>query len=505
MSILEQSRVFLRADASAALGIGHVKRCLALADALRSAGFDPILLTRDLGVDTSALARASDVEVRMLPRYPQAAPPDMVIDALQTCEALRDDKVDWVIVDRYDVDAQWHRKVAETLGTRVAAIDDLADRDLAVDLLVDPNPARPDHHVKYAGRLTRPTRLLGGPRFALLGSVYAQAPRHQVSDTVRSVGIFLGGTDPAGLTEVAVRATCDLARFRGAVEVVTTRANPRWAEVRQLATHWPNVRVLLDLPDLAAFFARHDLHIGAGGGASWERCCVGGPTLALVGADNQQAVIPALSDLGAVATLPAGANNTAEVISHELRALIDDPARRRAIVQQARALVDGRGALRVALSMGAARLQMRRVTLDDSRLTHEWRNAPATRAVSRSPDEIPLSSHEQWLGRTLQDSQHLLLMGQIGNVPVGVIRFDAGEPAMTVSLYLDPGLHGLGLGGRLLAEGERAAGKWASGQRRQPAFTATVLPGNYASRRIFEAAGYHFTGSCGVKAATGSC
>jgi UDP-2,4-diacetamido-2,4,6-trideoxy-beta-L-altropyranose hydrolase len=502
VSIVERSRVFLRADASAELGIGHVQRCLALAEALRTAGFEPILLTRNLGVDTDALARARDVEVQVLPTCSPTAPPDMATDAEQTCAALRDEKMDWVVVDRYEVDARWHIQVARALGVRVAAIDDLADRDLAVDLLVDPNPAWPDHRAKYTGRLTRPTRLLGGPRFALLGAVYAQAQRHQVSENVRSIGIFVGGTDPAGLTEVAIRATCDLASFRGAVEVVTTRGNPRWAEVQRLATRRPNVRVLLDLPDLAEFFARHDLHIGAGGGATWERCCVGGPTLALVAADNQRAVVPVLSSLGAVAALPAGAQNAADVIACELRALMDDPERRRALVQRARTLVDGRGALRVALSMGAARLQVRRVTIDDSRLMHDWRNAPATRAVSTGTDEIPLSSHEQWLRLTIGDSQRLLLMGQVGSVPVGVIRFDATESAMAVSLYLDPELHGLGLGGHLLAKGEEAARLWTLRQGRQPAFSATVLPNNETSRRMFEGAGYQFAGNCGVKAAT---
>ena len=57
---------------------------------------------------------------------------------------------------------------------------------------------------------------------------------------------------------------------------------------------------------MAAFFARHDLQVGAGGGATWERCCIGSPMVALVLAANQSMVVSALDCLGALraASLP---------------------------------------------------------------------------------------------------------------------------------------------------------------------------------------------------------
>ena len=52
----------------------------------------------------------------------------------------------------------------------------------------------------------------------------------------------------------------------------------------------------------ADFFGRHDLQIGAGGGATWERCCVGAPSLTLPCSRNQQVVISALAELGILRT-----------------------------------------------------------------------------------------------------------------------------------------------------------------------------------------------------------
>lgn len=512
-------RIAIRVDASARIGLGHLLRCLALAQALRELGVQVGFVTRDLGLDSATRLQAAGFALHRLPA-PSACPvpaepraPAHAAwlgvpasqDADETVAALQSSGPwHWVVVDHYALDAVWHRSVAAATGASIAVIDDLADRPLAAALLVDHNLAESDHRQKYRDRLAPAAAVLGGPRFALLGPAYAQAARCAPGVEVRRIGIFLGGTDPAGLSAVALRACREEAGFRGAIEVVSTRANPRHAELEALAVTWPDTTLSLDLPDLAAFFARHDLQIGAGGGATWERCCIGAPTLALVAAANQLAVVPQLERLGAVAALPASVAPTVETVGQALRALIDNGPWRAALAARARALVDGHGALRVALRLAARSLRVRPATSADSAYMYRWRNHPATRAVSRTAQAIDEADHKRWLARTLADAQRLLLIGEIGARAVGVIRFDRldGNTA-EVSLYLDPELHGLSLGTALLQAGERAATAWsAQAGRCAVAFNATVLDGNAGSRRLFEAAGYTFGGTQGHKPAT---
>lgn len=482
--------VAFRVDASAAIGVGHLKRCLALAAALHSLGHRSLFVMRDSGSPALAGVEAAGHGLLRLPG-------DGGDDAALSVAALRGQGCRRVVVDHYGLDAHWHRQLRQALGAPVAAIDDLADRDLDVDLLIDHNLAA-DHRAKYGRHLPAQARLLGGPRHALLGPAYAAAPRAALQAPVRSVGVFLGGTDPGGHSLHVVQALREQAGFSGAIEVVTTSANPRHAELAASLAHWPGTTLALDLPDLAAFFARHGLQVGAGGGASWERCCIGAPSLLLELADNQRAVIPQLVALGAAAALPPGVLPDAAAIGAALRPLLADAGLRQRLAASAQALVDGHGALRVAAALCAAQLQVRPATADDRALMHAWRNDPRTRAVSRQQQPITEAEHAQWLAATLARSDRLLLVGEIGGCPVGVIRFDQLAAAQAeVSLYLDPRLTGLGLGPVLLAAGEAAAAARFGGALQ---FVATVLDGNAGSAQLFRQAAYLQSGELWRKA-----
>jgi UDP-2,4-diacetamido-2,4,6-trideoxy-beta-L-altropyranose hydrolase len=269
-------------------------------------------------------------------------------DALACLSLLRDSPPDWVVVDHYALDARWQRRVAQGLGCRLAALDDLADREMAVDLLVDHNHAA-DHRAKYGAFLSPGAVLLGGPRHALLAPAYASAPAHVVAERVRSIGIFMGGTDEGGLSRVALEA-CREAGFDGPVEVVTTSACPHRGALQEEAARRPATTILVDLPDLSGFFSRHGLQIGAGGGATWERCCLGAPTLALAVADNQHHVLAPLAELGVLLASPPGASHAAW-LARTIRHALDDAALRRRLSQSSRQWVDGEGARRVAQAL----------------------------------------------------------------------------------------------------------------------------------------------------------
>ena len=113
-----------------------------------------------------------------------------------------------------------------------------------------------------------------------------------------------------------------------------------------------------------------------------------------------------------------------------------------------------------------------------------WRNDPAARAMSRTPDEVQEAAHIEWFNTALDDPRRTLLIGEADGHKVGMVRFDQGQDT-EVSITVNPACRGRGLGQALLAE----ALKWVRGD-----VVAEVRPENLVSQRLFERAGFTFTG-----------
>ena len=335
--------VVIRADGSTFIGLGHIMRCLGLAHALQARGAQVLFLARSIDADVRAIVRDRGLQVTCVPG---GLVVDELVDAANVSAVLRDWPAEIVVVDHYDLGAAWHRAVRQTSAVRVAAIDDLGNRAMAADWVIDANltddPAR-----KFAGFVDPSARLLAGPRYALLGPHYASAPRHDPHTEVRSIGIFMGGTDAPNMTTLAHDACRRLVGFGGAIEIASTRSNPHVQALQRLTEHDSRTRLTLDQPDLAGFFARHDLQIGAGGSATWERCCIGSPTVAVLTAPNQRHVLLPLCHLDVLDVVTADPPST-EDVAQSVRALIASPSRRAAMSRASRTLVDGLGAGRVA-------------------------------------------------------------------------------------------------------------------------------------------------------------
>ncbi len=133
-------------------------------------------------------------------------------------------------------------------------------------------------------------------------------------------------------------------------------------------------------------------------------------------------------------------------------------------------------------------LTLRKAGLADCESVFQWRNAPETRQHIFNPEPIAWEEHQVWFEKILQSDESVLLIAESDGDPVGVLRYDFPATGKAiVSIYLVPGLHGQGLGTRILQEGA----DWLKRNLPQiEAVEAQVLAGNTASHRAFEKAGY---------------
>lgn len=357
--------IVFRVDASHRIGSGHLMRCLTLARALREQGAACHFVCREHPGHLAGLVEHQGFGIKLLPLKTQllqspdqepiyddwlgASRDDDAADCRQWLDTL---DARWLVCDHYGIDATWERQITRP-GLRLLVIDDLANRQHHCDVLLDQNLGHGESH--YRPLVDSQTRLLIGPRYALLRPEFLTWRQHSLerrrTTPPQSLLISLGGVDERNDTERCLDAIDTLTLAPDFCIDVVLGAQSIWLDsVRQRAArmrHTTHVHVQID--NMAQRMAISDIAIGAGGGTSWERCCLGLPTLAILAADNQRSGLQALTAAGAVAMLEPGASLTMQ-LRHQLSRL-DDAAQRMAMVRAGADLVDGQGVRRVLESL----------------------------------------------------------------------------------------------------------------------------------------------------------
>jgi UDP-2,4-diacetamido-2,4,6-trideoxy-beta-L-altropyranose hydrolase len=301
----EPLRIAIRVDASPVIGGGHVMRCLTLATALAKRGDDIVFVCAAGTLDVVPALAACGFAVVEGADFASAA-------AIETAVRLRWlDGADWLIFDSYSIDALLERALRGA-ARRIMVIDDLANRPHDCDVLLDQNLGR--RAEDYAGLVPSSCCVLAGTGYALLRPEFAAArtaalARRESAFTrgqpVARILVSLGMTDFGGLTERVVRAVIE-ANTGAMIDVVLGRGAPSLAALRALAAERHDVVLHVDDADMCQLTADADLAVGAAGSTSWERCCLGLPTIMLVLADNQREVARALVAAGAAVVCDVG-------------------------------------------------------------------------------------------------------------------------------------------------------------------------------------------------------
>lgn len=488
--------VLFRVDASQQIGTGHVARCLTLAAALRERGASCTFVARHMPDTHAAAMRDRGFDLLRLDAADAAdagaggdVHPWLGVaqeqDADEVLARVSGRRFDWVIVDHYALDARWERKLRSVAGA-IMVIDDIADRMHDCDVLLDQN-LHADMQGRYASHVPTHCRLLLGPHFALLRPEFAQARAHARPRTgrVRRLLVFFGGMDSIGGTLSALDAVGQIDLSDACVDVVIGAHHPRRQEIetrcRALACE-----LHVQTERMAELMLAADLSIGAGGSATWERCCMGLPSLVFATADNQVSLVRHAARAGLVYAPDVELTDTGAV-RLQLQCLLSSPSLLAGMSERAMDAVDGSGVRRVLRELGLSAVSIRPARISDMRDVFEWRNHASVRQVSRSTAVIAWPTHQAWFEAVLQDPARRLLIGQSAGAPVGVVRLDIAGRDAEVSIYVVAGHDGKGLGSDLLL----AAEAWV--RRHAPeveSLQAVVLGENVRSHSLFTHAGY---------------
>lgn len=320
--------VAFRADASLQIGTGHVMRCLTLADALRERGANCSFVCRPHQGHLLALVTQRGHQALALPQLEEDAEPnhngtahahwlgtDLATDVQDTQQALGartgGQPVDWLVVDHYALDARWEEALRPQ-ANRIMVIDDLVDRPHACDLLLDQTYGR--QSADYMPFVTDGCTLLCGSQYALLRPEFADlreySLRRRAQPALQELLITMGGVDKDNVTGAVLRGLKSSPLPEDCrLTVVMGQTAPWLKDVQDLSSqmHWPT-QVLVGIDNMAQLMADSDLSIGASGATSWERCCLGLPSIMLVVAENQLEIAKGLKEADAALLCLTGQN-----------------------------------------------------------------------------------------------------------------------------------------------------------------------------------------------------
>lgn len=488
--------LLIRADASAAIGTGHVMRCLALAQAWQDVGGEAVFAMAQSTESIRARLASESCEI--------ANVGNSTADLRQTVDIAQSRNCEWGVVDGYQFDSDYQHAL-KAADMKVLFVDDYGhSRHYAADLVLNQNiSATP---TLYSNR-QRDTRLLLGPRYATLRREFSPWINWKRESTLEChrLLVMMGGSDQANVTAKVLEGLCKARIDDLDITVLVGGSNPHFAELQALAANSGlNLQLLRDVSNIGEIMAEADIAISAAGSTCWELCLLGLPALLIDVAENQSGVAKALHDRGCAVRI-GDHSVSAESVSENLKWLVENHEVRQSLAHRSRSLVDGKGASRViSILRGALTVRLRQAREEDRRLLWEWANDPEVREASFSQDSISWETHTVWFDSKLRaqnaGSRSVIFIAEDDEkVPLGQIRFDRrpdGDWEVAISLARDA--RGRGLACELIHRGIQEILRGNSSSR----IHAFVKSTNLASLKAFERAGFTSAGTDQVRGNT---
>src|SRR3984893_4770917 len=265
--------IAIRASGGEVIGLGHLRRCLSLAQALSRQGATVLFVTNDEQA-VFGLIRDSGFEATFV---------DSKTDFEQTRDAIDHWRASALVVDSYDINADYLTRMREHVGLLIV-IDDIADRWLPVDMVINGAAYAPE----LAYEVLPHTVLLLGAAYAILREEFAQEPVDKNIGPGKRILITIGGSDPTDLSQRLLEWVLEEAEDVNLDIVVGPFFTNTSALFKAAAQRPEHVRVHSNPTYMRSLMLAADLAITSGGQTTYELAATGTPGVGVCIAENQR-------------------------------------------------------------------------------------------------------------------------------------------------------------------------------------------------------------------------
>ena len=305
-----------RVDASNLIGIGHVMRCITLANYFKKKGIishfimrsfpgNYLQIVKNNGHITHSLKltnKATDItNASNNFIYKHWLGTSQKNDFLDSVKILNDIKPNLVIIDHYAIDKEWHNYLKEN-NSKIMVIDDLGDRYYDCNMLLDTTEGRLKKD--YKNLTNKNCKLLLGARYSLIRDEFINLRKKSIIKYskfkgIKKILISFGGSDPNNSTSKLLNIVSQWDESI-TINLILGKNFQYLKELKINKKKLKNkVNININVDNMAKILFDNDLVIGSPSVSAWERCGMGVPSIVIINSKNQEIVAKNLDKFGA--------------------------------------------------------------------------------------------------------------------------------------------------------------------------------------------------------------
>ena len=336
--------IYIRADANPSIGMGHIMRCLSIADAFHDLGHAVTFILADDGAEKLVINRGYNAIV--LHSDYQVMEKELTLWDSQG--VLSSEGEDIIIVDSYFVSPFYLSSLGRRVGNgKLVYIDDLAAFPYPIDVLVNYNVYGPglDYHGLYSNFDAKEPKIILGCFYTPLRKMFRGIERRMQERKVREVLISTGGADPEHIALSIVKSEPKNYKYH----ILIGAMSPDKDEIERLAGENGHIVLHENVADMRRVISHCDIAVSAAGSTLYEICACGVPLITYILADNQIRGAEAFQKLGVAVNLGdmRKENSPAEKVFTAIEELSYDYERRCIVGNKMQNMIDGFGADRM--------------------------------------------------------------------------------------------------------------------------------------------------------------
>jgi UDP-2,4-diacetamido-2,4,6-trideoxy-beta-L-altropyranose hydrolase len=414
--------IYIRADGSSKIGLGHIVRCTALAQMLKE-HFEITFVCKEIPEQNKTELEKLDFKLIVI---------DKEEDFLRI---LSSGKI--VVLDGYDFDTGYQKKI-KLAGCKLVCIDDLHDKEFVADLIINHAPGvKPED---YKTQLY--TQFALGLDYALLRPAFIeQAKKDKQIKKIETLLICFGGADFKNLTESTLQTVLSFKEFNKIVVVTGSsytylESLPKVLKTDSRIEHFHSVNE----EKMLSLLIDADLAIVPASGILFEALAAGCKIVSGMYVQNQQILFEQFKLLKVFESAGHFESNDLHVaIAYAIKNSY----------QQIK-FIDGKSGRRILYRMMYLVASIREVEKKDCDLLFEWANNEDVRKNAISKEPIVLENHIKWFNSKINSLSNKIFILEFNDTPIGQIRYDKQDEGWLIDYSVDFKYRGLGFGKMLI-------------------------------------------------------